>query len=66
MNNFNNYIGIDKINSQLEPIRNKHDELQQNKDYINDVLHDGAKKAKFYAAEKISQIKEVIGISKIT
>ena len=55
-----------KINSQLEPIRNKHDELHQNKDYINDVLHDGAKKAKFYAAEKISQIKEVIGISKIT
>ena len=55
-----------KINSQLEPIRNKHDELQQNKDYINDVLHDGAKKAKSYAIEKISQIKEVIGISKIT
>ena len=55
-----------KINSQLEPIRNKHVELQQNKDYINDVLRDGAKKAKFYAAEKISQIKEVIGISKIT
>jgi len=55
-----------KINSQLEPIRNKHDELYQNKDYINDVLHDGAKKAKSYAIEKISQIKEVIGISKIT
>ena len=55
-----------KINSQLEPIRNKHDELHQNKDYINDVLHDGAKKAKSYAIEKISQIKEVIGISKIS
>tara|TARA_Y100000768_G_scaffold376745_1_gene349164 strand:- start:284 stop:1276 length:993 start_codon:yes stop_codon:yes gene_type:complete len=55
-----------KINSQLEPIRNKHDELHQNKDYINDVLHDGAKKAKSYAIDKISQIKEVIGISKIT
>ena len=55
-----------KINSQLEPVRNKHDELHQNKDYINDVLHDGAKKAKSYAIEKISQIKEVIGISKIT
>ena len=55
-----------KINSQLEPIRNKHDELLQNKDYINDVLHHGAKKAKSYAIEKISQIKEVIGISKIT
>ena len=55
-----------KINSQLEPVRNKHDELHQNKDYINDVLHDGAKKAKSYAIDKISQIKEVIGISKIT
>ena len=55
-----------KINSQLEPIRNKHDELHQNKDYINDVLHDGAKKAKSSASEKISQIKEAIGISKIT
>ena len=55
-----------KINSQLEPVRNKHDELHQNKDYINDVLHDGAKKAKSYATEKISQIKEAIGISKIT
>ena len=55
-----------KINSQLEPIRNKHDELHQNKDYINDVLHDGAKKAKSHAIEKIAQIKEVIGISKIT
>tara|TARA_B100001093_G_scaffold499438_1_gene548680 strand:+ start:3028 stop:4020 length:993 start_codon:yes stop_codon:yes gene_type:complete len=55
-----------KINSQLEPIRNKHDELYQNKDYINDVLRDGAKKAKSHAIEKISQIKEVIGIAKIT
>jgi tryptophanyl-tRNA synthetase len=55
-----------KINSQLEPIRNKYDELYQDKNYINDVLHDGATKARSYAVEKISQIKEVIGISKIT
>ena len=55
-----------KINSQLEPIRNKYDELYQDKNYINDVLHDGATKARSYAVEKISLIKEVIGISKIT
>ena len=55
-----------KINSQLEPIRNKYDELYQDKNYINDVLHEGATKARCYAEEKISLIKEVIGISKIT
>ena len=55
-----------KINSQLEPIRNKYDELYHDKNYINDVLHDGATKARSYAVEKISLIKEVIGISKIT
>jgi tryptophanyl-tRNA synthetase len=55
-----------KVNSQLEPIRDKYDQLHQDKNYINDVLHDGAKKAKSHAVEKISQIKEVIGISKIS
>ena len=55
-----------KVNSQLEPIRDKYDQLHQDKNYINDVLNDGAKKARSHAVEKISQIKEVIGISKIT
>ena len=55
-----------KINAQLEPIRIKYDELHQDKNYINDVLRDGAIKARSYAVEKISLIKEVIGISKIT
>jgi len=55
-----------KVNSQLEPIRDKYDQLHQDKNYINDVLNDGAKKARSHAVEKISQIKEVIGISKIS
>ena len=55
-----------KVNSQLEPIRDKYDQLYQDKNYINDVLNDGAKKARSYAVKKISQIKEVIGISKIS
>ena len=55
-----------KVNSQLEPIRDKYDQLHQDKNYINDVLNDGAKKARSHAIEKISQIKEVIGISKIS
>jgi len=55
-----------KVNSQLEPIRDKYDQFHQDKNYINDVLNDGAKKARSHAVEKISQIKEVIGISKIS
>ena len=55
-----------KVNSQLEPIRDKYDQLHQDKNYINDVLNDGAKKARSHAVKKISQIKEVIGISKIS
>ena len=55
-----------KVNSQLEPIRDKYDQLHQDKNYINDVLYDGAKKARSHAVKKISQIKEVIGISKIS
>ena len=55
-----------KVNLQLEPIRDKYDQLHQDKNYINDVLNDGAKKARSHAVKKISQIKEVIGISKIS
>ena len=55
-----------KVNSQLEPIRDKYDQFHQDKNYINDVLNDGAKKARSHAVKKISQIKEVIGISKIS
>ena len=54
------------INAELIPIRSKYEELINDKDYLNDVLSDGAKKARVLALDKIEQIKEVIGITKIS
>ena len=53
------------INEELNPIRTKFEELKNNNDYLNDVLNEGAKKARLLAQEKILAIKEIIGISKI-
>ena len=54
------------INAELEPIRYKYMELEKDTDYINDLLSDGAKRARSLAKIKILEIKEVTGISKIT
>ena len=57
---------FDVINSELVPIRSKYEELSQNKEYINDLLSDGSKKARIIAKEKILKIREKIGINKIS
>jgi tryptophanyl-tRNA synthetase len=57
---------FDVINSELSPIRSKYEELSQNKEYINDLLSDGSKKARIIAREKILKIREKIGINKIS
>ena len=54
------------INAELMPIRSKYLELKKDTDYINDLLSDGAKKARSLAKIKILEIKEVTGITKIT
>tara|TARA_X000000950_G_scaffold109828_1_gene138424 strand:+ start:6039 stop:7031 length:993 start_codon:yes stop_codon:yes gene_type:complete len=54
------------INAELMPIRSKFLELEKDTDYINDLLSDGAKKARSLAKIKILEIKEVTGITKIT
>ena len=54
------------INTELEPIRSKLVGLKEDNDFINDLLSDGAKKARIIAKDKISQIKEVIGITQIS
>ena len=58
-------ILFELINEELNPIRAKFEELKNNNDYLNDVLNEGAKKARLLAQEKILAIKEIIGISKI-
>ena len=48
------------------PIRSKYEDLINDQDYLNDVLGDGAKKARTLAQEKIEKVKEVIGLTKIS
>ena len=59
-------ILFDVINAELKPIRSRYEDLIKDKNYINDVLSDGSKKARLLAQEKISEIREVIGIKKIS
>ncbi len=51
-------ILFELINEELNPIRAKFEELKNNNDYLNDVLYEGAKKARVLAQEKILAIKE--------
>ena len=57
-------ILFDVINAELKPIRSRYEDLIKDKNYINDVLSDGSKKTRLLAQEKISEIREVIGIKK--
>ena len=59
-------ILFDSINKELKPIRTKYEELSENKDHINDLLSDGAKKTRIIAKEKILQIREAVGLTKIS
>ena len=59
-------ILFNSINNELEPIRNRYNDLVNDKDLINDLLNDGAKKARLVAKEKLSEIREVIGIKDIS
>ena len=59
-------ILFNAINKELKPVREKHSKYIEDKGLINDLLNDGAKKARVIAQEKISKIREVIGIKDIS
>ena len=59
-------ILFNAINQELKPVREKHSKYIEDKGLINDLLNDGAKKARVIAKEKISKIREVIGIKDIS
>ena len=56
---------FNKINSEIEPIREKYNELNNKSNIINDLLNEGANKVRPQAKELIDQIRDLIGISKI-
>ena len=55
-------ILVKNINNELLPIREKINELENNKDYVYDVLSDGAKKANEIASSILNGAKEKMGL----
>ncbi len=49
------------VNRQLEPMREKFDYYMNNKDIIDQILKDGAKKARVVAKETLREVRELIG-----
>ena len=57
---------FDVINRDIAPIRNKYETLSSDKTLINDLLSDGASKVRISAKEMISNLRDSIGIKKIS
>ena len=57
---------FDVINRDIAPIRNKYETLSTDKTLINDLLSEGASKVRISAKEMISNLRDSIGIKKIS
>ena len=53
------------INKEIAPISEKYFELNKQPDLLNDLFADGAKKVRPQAQALVSQVRELVGISKI-
>jgi tryptophanyl-tRNA synthetase len=54
-----------KINSILEPLRERRAVLATKPQYITDVLLDGAKRARVIATETLAEVKQKMGLIKL-
>ena len=54
---------VDIINNYLRPMREKRKELENNPDYVKDVLARGAEKAQNIANTKMEEVREKIGFN---
>ncbi len=52
----------ESINKELTPIRESYENYISDKNIINDLLSDGSKKVRIIAKQKISEIRDAIGI----
>ena len=53
----------DAINEHLDPFRERRAELSRNPQYIWDILHDGADRARKIARNTIAEVKSATGIA---
>ncbi|NLG98261.1 MAG: tryptophan--tRNA ligase [Chloroflexi bacterium] len=52
------------MNTYFEPFLARRDELNQNPDYVWDVLHEGARQARVIAEQTMAEVREAIGLPK--
>ncbi|RVU98480.1 tryptophan--tRNA ligase [Coriobacteriales bacterium OH1046] len=52
----------DAVNSYFEPIRARRAELEQDRDYIKDVLADGNRRANEVADQTLAEVREAMGM----
>jgi len=53
----------DLLIEKLEPVQKKHTDLLKNKDYILEVLKDGAERARAVASKTIQEVYEKVGLN---
>ena len=53
------------VNKEILPIREKYIELKDQKDFLNDLFSDGARKVRPQAQELVGKLREAVGISNI-
>jgi tryptophanyl-tRNA synthetase len=53
----------DELNEHLGPFRERRTELSRNPQYVWDILHDGANRARTIASKTIAQVKSATGIA---
>jgi tryptophanyl-tRNA synthetase len=54
------------VNNEITPIRESYEKLQEDKDFINDLLSDGSNKVRPIAKELLDSIRSSVGINKIS
>ena len=53
---------IDVLEEELAPIRARRKELEENKEYLYEVLRKGSEKARLVASETLKEVREAMGI----
>jgi len=54
------------VNNEITPVRESYEKLQEDKDFINDLLRDGSNKVRPIAKELLDAIRSSVGINKIS
>ncbi len=51
------------IQAELEPIRNRRNQYQNNMDYIYEILKDGSNQARLIASQTLQEVRDAMGIN---